>query len=180
MRPWVGFSTAKLQRAYAALEKDGRPMHIADVIPPQVPELENAALLYESAALLLKAMPAPWEDLPDSAKVSVEESIKRDRLQDILGCLGDLSKRFVTESLELDERRRLDQLFEQDVVTTALWAVEEGTKRPTCRFDRDYEAGMGMRVSQSLGRAEPLSHSRRQGVCRGPKRMTVTPPGDSR
>ncbi len=147
---WVGFSTAKLQRAYAALEKDGRPMHVADVIPPEVPELENAALLYESAALLLKATPAPWESPSDSAPISTEQVIKRDRLKDILGCLGDLSKRFVEESLDRDEQRQLEELFQQDVVTTALWAVEEGTNRPSCRFDRDYEAGMGMRMSNLL------------------------------
>ena len=54
----VGVSAAKLRRAYADLKKDGRPMKQADVIPPEVPDSENAALLYESAALLLKAQPA--------------------------------------------------------------------------------------------------------------------------
>jgi len=147
---WVGISAAKVRQAYAALEKDARPMHIADVIPPQVPELDNAALLYQSAAMLLKAMPAPKRKMADSATMSVQESIKREKLQDILGYLSDLSKRFVKESLDADERRELEQLFDQEVVTMALWAVEEGTRRPGCRFDRDYEAGMGMQMLNLL------------------------------
>jgi hypothetical protein len=43
----VGVSSAKLRRAYADLKKDGRPMKQTDVIPPEVPDTENAALLYE-------------------------------------------------------------------------------------------------------------------------------------
>jgi len=56
-------SFAKLRRAYADLEKAGRPMKPANVIPPAVPDTENAALLYESDILLLKAQPAPETNL---------------------------------------------------------------------------------------------------------------------
>jgi hypothetical protein len=59
----VAVSAAKLRRAYAALEKAGRPTQVAQVIPPNVPDVNNAALLYTSAALLLKAQPAPEKDL---------------------------------------------------------------------------------------------------------------------
>ena len=59
----VGVSGAKLRRVYADLKNDNRPMKKADVIPPEVPDSENAALLYESAALLLKAQPAPEGNL---------------------------------------------------------------------------------------------------------------------
>ena len=51
----TGVSWAKLRNAYAALEKAGQPMEAKDVIPPDVPDAENAALLYESAIMLLKA-----------------------------------------------------------------------------------------------------------------------------
>ena len=52
-------SAARLRRAYAALEANGRPMDASEVIPPEVPDTQNAAVLYESAALMLKAQPAP-------------------------------------------------------------------------------------------------------------------------
>ena len=58
----LAFSAARLRRAYAALEKSGRPMQAAEIIPPAIPDTENAALLYQSAALLLKAEPAPVKE----------------------------------------------------------------------------------------------------------------------
>ncbi|HUV64887.1 MAG TPA: hypothetical protein VMW24_13395, partial [Sedimentisphaerales bacterium] len=112
-------SSAKLRRAYADLEKAGRPMKSADIIPPAVPDAENAALLYESAILLLKAQPVAEENL--------------------LEYLGGLSGTFLTESLDADKRAELEQRLEQDVVRQALSAIEQGTHRPSCRFDYDYK-----------------------------------------
>ena len=100
----VVVSSAKLRRAYANLEKAGRPMKWANVIPAVVPDAENAALLYESAILLLKAQPAEQENL--------------------LKHLGGLSGTFLTESLDADKRAELEQLLEQDVVhSTSLIAA---------------------------------------------------------
>ena len=117
-------SSAKLRRAYADLEKDGRPMKQTDVIPPEVPDSENAALLYESALLLLKAQPTPEGNL--------------------LEYLGRLSGTFMKESLEPDKLAELQKLIEQDVVIQALSIVEQGTRRRSCRFDLDYKAGFNM------------------------------------
>lgn len=130
----VGVSAAKLRRAYADLEKDGRPMKQADVIPPEVPDTENAALLYESAALLLKAQPAPEGNLQVY--------------------LGGLSDKFIKESIEPDKLVELKQLIEQDVVTQALSIVEQASHRRSCRFDHDYNAGINILLPN-------LSHLRR-------------------
>ena len=120
----VSVSSSKLHEAYAALEKDGRPMDTWQVIPHYVPDTENAALLYESAALLLKSQPAPQKSLSDY--------------------LGDLSGTFIKESLDPDKLAEFKQLIGQDIVTQALSAVEQGTQRPSCRFDHDYDAGLSM------------------------------------
>ena len=120
----VGVSAAKLRSAYAALEKDGRPMRVEDVIPPEVPETENAALLYKSAALLLRAEPAPEKNL--------------------LGYLGELSAAFTEESLDPNKQAELRQLLDQEVVAQALSIVEQGAQRPAWRFERDYTAGLPM------------------------------------
>jgi len=117
----VAISSAKLRRAYADLKNDGRSMNQADVIPPEVPNAENAALLYESAALLLKAQPAPEGNL--------------------LEYLGGLSSKFTTDSLEPDKLAELQKLIEQDAVSQALSVIEDGTQRRSCRFDYDYKAG---------------------------------------
>ncbi len=120
----VSVSSAKLRRVYADLKKDGRPMEPADVIPPEVADTENAALLYQSAALLLKAQPAPEMNL--------------------LKYLGDLSSKFIKESLDSDKLTEFKQLIGQDVVTQALSIVEQGTRRGSCRFDHDYDDGINM------------------------------------
>ena len=118
----VGISAARLRGAYAALRADGRPMDLKDVIPPEVPETENAALLYESAALLLKAQPTPEKNF--------------------LGHVGDLSGEFIDGSITPDKLVELKGMLDQDIVARALWIVEQGTRRHSCRFDLDYDAGI--------------------------------------
>jgi hypothetical protein len=120
----VSVSSAKLRRVYTDLEKDGRPIEPADVIPPEVPDTENAALLYESATLLLKAQPTPDENL--------------------LVDLGDISDKFLKDSLDSDKLGEFKQLIGQDVVTQALSIVAQGTRRDSCRFDHDYDDGLNM------------------------------------
>ncbi|UCC99116.1 MAG: hypothetical protein JSW66_04355 [Phycisphaerales bacterium] len=125
----VVVSSAKLRRAYAALEKGGRPMKPAEIIPPDVPGTENAALLYKSAILLLEAQPVPSAQAQD---------------ENLLGRLEELSRLFLTESLDAEQRAELEQLLAQNVVLQALSVVEQGTHRRQCRFDYDYEAGFNM------------------------------------
>ena len=127
----VGVSSAKLRRAYADLQKDGRPMKAADVIPTEVPDAENAAPLYESAVLLLKAQPAPSGNLLDYLRGSYDG--------------------FMTGSLEPDKLAEFKQLIEQDVVTQAFAIVEQGTRRKSCRFDHDYKAGFNMLLPHLAG-----------------------------
>ena len=52
-------AAAKLQAAQAALEADGRPMDAAAMIPPEVPDEQNAAPFYERAAAALKGNMPP-------------------------------------------------------------------------------------------------------------------------
>jgi hypothetical protein len=127
----VAVSAAKLRRAYAELEKAGRPMNAGNVIPPTVPETENAALLYESAILLLKAQPAGQDIL--------------------LTRMGGLSDTFLKESLDADERAELERLMGEDVVHNALSLVEQGTQRHSCRFEHDYTAGFNMLMPNLAG-----------------------------
>jgi hypothetical protein len=112
-------SAMKLRRAYSALEKDNRPMRAADVIPAEVPDTENAALLYESAFLLLKAQPIGEKDL--------------------LGHLGKLSMAYANGSADPNQLPELRQLMQLETVTSAIRAVQQGATRPACRFEHDYE-----------------------------------------
>lgn len=123
----VAASAAKLRRAYAALEKAGRPTQVAQVIPPNVPDVNNAALLYTSAALLLKAQPAPEKDF--------------------LAYLGNLAGNSGEKPLDPEEQAELESLLRQDVIGQALSMLTQGTQRPSCRFDNDYSAGISMSLS---------------------------------
>ncbi len=127
----VAVSSAKLRRAYAEIERAGRPTRAAEVIPPTVPDAENAALLYQSAALLLRAQPAPLKE-PDQ------------RHKDLLGYISALCSRPAKDPLDPNESAELQELLAQDVVTRALDIVHEGTLRPTCRFEHDYTNGLQM------------------------------------
>jgi len=120
----VGVSALKLRRAYAALEKDGRPMKASDIIPAQVPDTENAALLYESAFLLLKAQPVGEKDL--------------------LGHLGKLAMAYANGSADPNHLPELQQLMQLETVASAIRAVQQGAMRSACRFERDYEGEVGI------------------------------------
>lgn len=154
---WVSISAAKLRRAYAALKKDGRPMTTAAVVPPVVEEVKNAALLYESASLLLKATPAPWPEVADPNALSRKEATQRDKLKNLLGYLSHLSGSFLKESLEPDKQAELETLLAEDMVVQALSTVKLGTERPSCRFDLDYDAGIDMGLPFLLEMKDLLS-----------------------
>ena len=45
-----------VRRAYAALQEGGRPMRAEELIPPMIPDFDNAALLLERAMLCMKSV----------------------------------------------------------------------------------------------------------------------------
>ncbi len=124
---WVALSAARLHQAHAALEKAGRPMRADEFIPPEVSDAENAALLYESAVLLLRAQPAPEGNLLEYLNLLLAKFFKRS-----------------DEPPEAGELAELRDLVTQDIVTRALFAIQLGAERPACRFDLDYDAGVNM------------------------------------
>jgi hypothetical protein len=139
----VAVSAAKLRRAYAALQKDGRPMRAADILPPEVPDIENGALFYESAALLLKAEPV-GHSLESRPGESVAEAIYREKCKGLLGYLAGRSSIFAYGKLTPEKRQELEELMSRKEVDCALFSIEKGTQRPSCRQHRDYDAGMNL------------------------------------
>jgi len=127
----VSYSSAKLSQAYSGIEKDRRPMVPADVIPPKVADSQNAALLYECAASFLKAQPSPNGNL--------------------LMYLGAHSDKFIKETLDSDKLTEFEQLMAQEKVLQALSMVEQGTQRDSCRYDLNYDDGLGIRLPHLHG-----------------------------
>jgi len=64
-------SKAQLHEAYATLRRDGRPMRASDVTPPDIPEEQNAAALYERAIAMLTV------PLPNTAEKDLLERLGR-------------------------------------------------------------------------------------------------------
>jgi len=113
---------ARLSRAYAALEADGRPMQAAEVIPPGIPDADNAGPLFVEAARPLKEQSRGIRDLLD-------------RLQ-------TLSSRFMNGSIDQEDLEEFEAYMGQDLVRSSLELFEEGLQRPGCRFIRDYDRGL--------------------------------------
>jgi len=114
---------ARLRRAYAALEADGRPMLAVEVIPPPIPEAENAAPLFVAAARPLKELAKSF-------------------IYDLLDRLQTFAHRFVDGSIHPEDLEFFKGYMEQDVVKNSLQLFEQGLQRPKCRFNRDYDKGL--------------------------------------
>lgn len=152
----VAVSAARLRRAYAALQADGRPMHPDQVIPAAVPDTENAALLYQSAISLLKAEPN-GHSLESPPGESVQEMIVRDKYKNLLGYLAHRSAEFIDGEATPEQRRELEELMGRKTIDYALFAIEQGIQRPACRFQLDYEAGANL-LMPPLSDMKSLAH----------------------
>ena len=117
----VWITAADVRRAYAALEKDGRPMTAEQIIPKPVPDWENAALLYDGTAKQLKA-----EQAGD---------------KDVLSTLSSLSADLLADKLQPEGKAQLKELMARPVVGTALGLLEQAAGRKACQFPVDWSKG---------------------------------------
>jgi len=139
-------SKAQLREAYAALRRDGRPMRASDITPPDIPQEHNAAALYDRAIAMLTV------PLPDTAE------------KDLLERLGRFSRAIFDEPTEPDKLARhqqrmteLKQRLADDEVVAALTILEEGTRRSSCRFNRQFTGVL----LQDTPFSEPLTNGLR-------------------
>ena len=107
----------RLRQAYAALEKDGRPMKVEDVIPPKVPDSENGALLIQAAVAELEAKTVGNESLVS-------------RLDSLAAKISWAGRSSDPEAVTNDQE--FQKLLALDVVAQALRKVEEGADKPKC------------------------------------------------
>lgn len=132
-------SRAQLRRAYVALEQAGRPMNASDIIPPDASDSANAAVLYQDAVALLKAVPVEPRDIGSDVSESAAEANRLSEEKDLFGYLVRLSALYLRDSIRQERYVELKELMESDTVVRALACIEQGTQRPRCRFERDYD-----------------------------------------
>jgi hypothetical protein len=115
-------TAVQARRVENRLRANGRPMRAEEVIPPPVPDGENAAMLYNAAFLRLRAAPADGGSLMDRLRT-----------------LTAAKDRVATNA-------ELRVLLGSDAVRVAMDLVAEGTARPRCRFDVNYGDGAGAKL----------------------------------
>jgi len=106
---------AELEKIKAA----GEPITLEEIIPPEVPDEENAALVYQQA----------FEKLDLSAED-----------KDVLGDL--LSSMARPPRAEAPSMEAVEQILAKNAAAIAL--LEKAAQRPKCRFPVDWEAGNAM------------------------------------
>lgn len=127
----VGVGLIRLKLVYHALRHDGRPMTLEAIIPEEVADHENAALLYACAMSRLRAEPAGDESLMDH--------------------LWRLARKNQSEDPNQAVQQGLDQWLESDLWQEILPLVQQGTQRAGCRFDLDYYDGFDIKMSHLRG-----------------------------
>jgi len=113
-----------LERAYAELEAAGRPMRAEEIVPAPVADADNAALLYESAALLLKAVPVQPVDGRKN--------------------LLNLARRAIAGPADAAVEAELRDLLATPEVERAIGTIEEGSRKSRCVYAIDYSQGAGI------------------------------------
>ena len=144
-------SSQALRNAYRALEKDGRPLKPEQVVPPPIPDSDNAALLYQAAVLRLKAAPAAGST-------------------NLFQRLDDLAKNLAGGEPAEADRAEFDRLMADPVCREALSLVRQGTDRRGCRYPLDYAKGAAMELphlSAMRGLSRILCAQARNQAARG-------------
>ena len=125
------YANRALHNAYSALEADGRPMKLEQIIPSEISDADNAALAYEAVILKLKAEKLGEESLLDKLGSLAEE---------ILG----QTEGVLDENSSDRARNEFWELSQTKIISDALKDLQRGTAKPACRFNLDYSKGFEM------------------------------------
>jgi hypothetical protein len=112
----------QLKNKLAELKAQGRPTTIAEIVPPPVPDEKNAAILYNKAFKLME----------------IEEGKQITRIIGEIKSYSDISE--WTD----EQRKEISQLVNSSKVQYIYVLLEEGSKKPKCNFNHEYEKGPDM------------------------------------
>jgi hypothetical protein len=135
-------ASRSLNRVRAALEADGRPIEFADIIPAEVPESDNAALVYRRVVLQLKATKA------ENGEKSLWDALKE--------TLAESHNQINPDAPDPELAERFVQLFRQPAVTEALADLEAGSRKSGYWNDLDFRKGISLALPH-LRELSPLT-----------------------
>jgi hypothetical protein len=125
-----------LKREYDALRAEGRPMELREIVPPAIPDADNAALVYNAAIQMLKAEPPVKLDgnTPPSGRV----------IENLFDQLGDVAAKALENPTNTITAEHIARLLEHPRVVEFLATIERGSARPGYRQELDYSKGAGL------------------------------------
>jgi hypothetical protein len=135
-----------LKREYDALRAEGRPMELREIVPPAIPDADNAALVYNAAIQMLKAEPPVKLDgyTPPSGRV----------IKNLFDQLGDVAAKTLENPTNTVTAEHIARLLEHPRAVEFLTTIERGSARPGYRQELDYSQGPGLLLPHLSGNRE--------------------------
>jgi hypothetical protein len=122
----------ELRHVIRDLKAQGKPMTIAEIIPPPVPDNENAAGLLNKAFVLMTTGEGGEPYIPNRSLGKVSKTV--DSIRE--------PKSYSDISLWTDEQRaRIPETINSPEMQQIFAVLEEASRRPKCNFDLEYEKG---------------------------------------
>lgn len=125
----------QLRNKISELKAQGKPMTIAEIIPPPVPDSENAALLYNKVFLLMTSGEGGESYIPN------KEGGKNNK---IIEAIIDVESYSDISKWTEEQRKEIPKLVNSRDVQYIYDILEEASRRPECNFNPDYEKGFAM------------------------------------
>lgn len=119
-------SKRSLAEAEAAIKADGRPTEMAAILPPELPDAENARIDYQAAAGRLRN-----ETRGDA---------------DLFSQLAEAAADLLGDSADPDALEKFRELYESGAVAEALTMIEEGALKEGYRNELDFTEGFNLQL----------------------------------
>ncbi|MDA1316304.1 MAG: hypothetical protein O2968_23565 [Acidobacteria bacterium] len=129
-------SRRALKREYDALRAEGRPMELREIVPPAIPNDDNAALVYNAAVQMLQAEPPVKLDgyATPSGRV----------IGNLFEQLGDVVSTVLGSPTNTVAAEHAARLLDHPRVVEFLATIERGSERAGYRQELDYTQGAGL------------------------------------
>ncbi|MDD5455086.1 MAG: hypothetical protein PHW62_06290 [Candidatus Ratteibacteria bacterium] len=114
----------QLRNKLAELKAQGKPMTIAEIVPPPVPDEENAALIYKKVFALLET-----EEIKQTTKI-----------------IGELKSFSDISQWTNEQKQQVYRMVNSRDIQYIYELLEEGSKKPKCNFNLEYEDGFAMEL----------------------------------
>lgn len=123
----------QLSLALSALEKSGRPLKIAQIIPAPVPDSENAAIELKEAFILISEQGRPYT--PGNYRGMIDRKLQRTVIQ-FGRNIGSGSTKQIINKISSAETKRI---LSSDRVDNAFSLMEKAARKTACNFNLNYD-----------------------------------------